>query len=118
MDYQTYQIALSPEFDITAEEFATAWNEIPEARAIAEAHLSEAKDKQFDATLIVGILISVATGVASNLLTDLIQDVIQRLRDKKGLQRSRGTPTLKHMHIEQKKKSDGTEMLVVDIDEH
>jgi hypothetical protein len=111
MDYQTYQIALSPDLDISPEEFANAWNETTEARAVAEAHLSEAKGTQFDPTLIVGILISVGTGVAGNLLTDLIKGIIQQLKDKKG------TQLHKHTHIEQMKKPDGTAMLIVDIDE-
>lgn len=117
MDYQTYQIALSPDLDLTFEEFANAWNETLEARAIAEARLIEAAGKQFDAALIAGILISVGTGVASNFLTDVIKDVIQRLLDKKGLQSSKEMPTHKHIHIDHMKKPDGTEMLVVDIDE-
>jgi hypothetical protein len=117
MDYQTYQIALSPDLDISPEEFANAWNETAESRSVAEAQLSEAKGAQFDPTLIAGILISVGTGVAGNLLTDLIKGIIQRLRDKKGAQSSQGAQTHKHTHIEQMKKPDGTEMLIVDIDE-
>jgi hypothetical protein len=113
-----YQIALSPDLDITPEEFAAAWNETAEARAIAEAHIfSITRGTQFDPALIASILISVGTGVASNLLTDLIKGIIQRLRDKKGVQSSQGTPAHKHTHVEQIKKSDGTEMLIVDIDE-
>ena len=117
MDYQTYQIALSPDLDISPEEFANAWNETAESRSVAEAKLSEAKGAQFDPTLIAGILISVGTGVAGNLLTDLIKGIIQQLKDKKGAQGSKGTPTQQHTHIEQMKKPDGTEMLIVDIDE-
>jgi hypothetical protein len=115
MESQTYQIALSPELDITFGEFATSWNETPKARAIAEARLIEGK--QFDGSLIAGILISVGTGVASNLLTELIKDVIQRLLDKKGVQSSQGTPTHKSTQIEQREKSDGTKIFIVDIDE-
>jgi hypothetical protein len=117
MDYQTYQIALSPDLDISPEEFANAWNETAEARAVAEAQLSEAKGTQFDPTLIAGILISVGTGVASNLLTDLIKGIIQQLKDKKGAQSSQGPQPHKHTHVEQMKKPDGTEMLIVDMDE-
>src|SRR5260221_7430941 len=76
---QTYQITLSPDLDITPEDLAIAWNETPEARAIAEANLIEAEGKQFDAALFTGILISVGTGVASTLLTGLIKVVIQRI---------------------------------------
>src|SRR2546426_1366295 len=115
MDYQTYQIALSPDLDISPEEFANAWNETAEARAVAEAHLSEAKGAQFDPTLIAGILISVGTGAASNLLSDLIKGIIQQLKDKKGAQSSQAQ-THKHTHVEQMKKPDGTAMLIVDID--
>ena len=117
MDYQTYQIALSPDLDISPEEFANTWNETAESRSVAEAEISEAKGAQFDPTLIAGILISVGTGVAGNLLTDLIKGIIQRLRDKKDAQSSQGTQPHKHTHVEQMKKSDGTEMLIVDIDE-
>jgi len=117
MDYQTYQIALSPNLDIPPEEFASTWNETPQTRVIAEARFTEAEGVQFDAALITGILISVGTGVTINLLTDLIKDIIQRLRDKNSVQTSQVTPTHKHTHIERIKKPDGTEMLIVDIDE-
>jgi len=117
MDYQTYQIALSPDLDITPEEFANAWNETTEARAVAEAQLSESKGVQYDPTLIAGIVIGIVTNVASSALYDLIKDVIQQLRDKKGAQSSLGIPTHKHTHIERIKNPNGSEMLVVDIDE-
>ena len=48
MDEQTYQIVLSPDFGISPEEFARAWNEMSQARAIAEARLVESKGTQFD----------------------------------------------------------------------
>lgn len=117
MDYQTYQIVLSPDLDITPEEFANAWNETTEARTLAEAHLSEAKGAQFIEPVLTTVLISIGIGAASNLLSDLIKEIIQQLKDKKGAQSSKGAPTHKHTHIEQMKKPDGTEMLIVDIDE-
>jgi hypothetical protein len=104
MHYQTYQIALTPELDIIPKEFAIAWNGTNETQAIAEAHLSEAKEAQFEPIQILGILMSVETGVAINFLTDPIKEIIQRLKDK-------------HTHIEQMKKPNGTEILLVDIDE-
>src|SRR5258706_13126079 len=115
MDYQLYQIALSPDLGITSEEFATAWNEIPEYRSITEARFSQAKETQYDATLVAGILISIATNVASSAFYDLIKDVIRRLQDKKGAQSIQGKPT--HVHIEETSKPDGTHILVVDVDE-
>ena len=117
MDDQIYQIALSPNLHITLEEFANAWNEDDVARTFAEAHLSQAKGTQFFDPMLVTVLLSVGTGVASDLLSDLIEGVIQRLLDKKSIQSNQSAPAHKHTHIEHIKKPDGSEMLVVDIDE-
>ena len=117
MDEQTYQIALSPDLHISLEEFASAWNEDDVARTFAEAHLSQTKGTQFFDPMLVTVLLTVGTGVATNLLSDLIEGVIQRLIDKKNTQSGQGKPAHKYTHIEQIKKPDGTEMLVVDIDE-
>jgi hypothetical protein len=118
MDNQTYQIALSPDLHITLEEFATAWNEDDVARTFAEAHLSQAKGTQFFDPMLVTALLTVGTGVTTTLLSDLIEGVIQRLMDKKNSQSGQGTtPVHKHTHIEHIKKPDGSEILVVDIDE-
>ena len=114
MDYQTYQIALSPKLDISPEEFANAWNENDVARTFAEAQLSEAKGIQFLDPMLVTVLISVGTGVAGNLLTDIIEGVVQQLRSKKGVQSIANTTTQKHTHTEYVKMPDGSEMLVVD----
>ena len=117
MNDQTYQIALSPDLHITLEEFATAWNEDDVARTFAEAHLSQAKGTRFFDPMLVTVLLSVGTGVATDLLSDLIKGVIQHLMDKKNTQSNQVRPAHKHTHIEHIKKPDGSEMLVVDIDE-
>ncbi len=117
MDDQTYQIALSPDLHISLEEFATAWNEDDVARTFAEAHLSQAKGTRFFDPMLVTVILSVGTGVAANLLSDLIESVIKRTLDKKNTQSTKSTPAHKHTHIEHVKKPDGSEMLVVDIDE-
>jgi hypothetical protein len=117
MDYQTYQIALSPDLDISPEEFANAWNENDVARTFAEARLSEAKGAQFLDPMLVTVLLSVGTGVASDLLTDIIEGVVEQLRNKKGAQSSTSNTTHKHTHTEFVKLPDGSEMLVVDKDE-
>ncbi len=117
MDDQTYQIAISPDLQISLEEFAAAWNEDDVARTFAEAHLSQAKGTQFFDPMLVTVLLTVGTGIATNLLSDLIESVIQRLIDKKNTQSNQGAPGHKHTHIEHIKKPDGSEMLVVDIDE-
>ena len=117
MDDQTYQIALSPDLHISLEEFANAWNEDDIARTFAEAHLSQAKGTQFFDPMLVTALLTVGTGVATDLLSDLIKGVIQRLIDKNNAKNVQGTPAHKHTHIEHIKKPDGSEMLIVDIDE-
>jgi hypothetical protein len=117
MDYKTYQIALSPDLDISLEEFANAWNENDVARTIAEAQLSEAKSVQFLDPMLVTVILSVGKGVASNLLTDIIEGIVQQLRNKKGAQSITSTMPHKHTHIEYVKLPDGSEMLVVDKDE-
>ena len=117
MDNQTYQIALSPDLHITLEEFSTAWNEDDVARTFAEAHLSQSKGTQFFDPMLVTVILSIGSGVAANLLSDLIEGVIQRLHDKKNTQSVQSTPAHKHTHIEHIKKPDGSDMLVVDIDE-
>jgi hypothetical protein len=117
MNDQIYQIALSPDLHISLEEFANAWNEDDIARTFAEAQLSQAKGTQFFDPMLVTVILTVGTGVASDLLSDLIKGVIQRLIDTKNAQNVQGTPAHKHTHIEQIKKPDGSEMLVVDIDE-
>jgi len=111
MDEQTYQIVLSPDFGISPEEFAHAWNETSQARAIAEARLVESKGTQFDPALVAGILIGVATNVASSALYDLIKEVIRRLQDRQSAH------PRTHTHIEELHKPDGTRLVVVDIDE-
>ncbi len=117
MNDQTYQIALSPDLHITLEEFATAWNEDDVARTFAEAHLSQARGTQFFDPMLVTVLLSVGTGVAANLLSDLIEGVIQRLLDKKNTQSNQNAPAQKHTHIEHITKPDGSQMLIIDINE-
>ncbi|HVB75545.1 MAG TPA: hypothetical protein VNE38_18515 [Ktedonobacteraceae bacterium] len=114
MDYQTYQVALSPDLDITPEEFASAWNEGSETRDLATAHFSEENASQFIDPMLVAALLSIPATVTSSVIYDLIKDVIQRLRQGKGAQ---GHNDHKHIHIEQTKKPDGTRILVIDIDE-
>ena len=115
MDYQTYHIALSPDLDITPEEFAAAWNEAAETRDIADVHLSQAKGAQFLDPMLAAALLSVPATVASSAIYDLIKSVIHRLQEKKG--QAQPQAPHKHIHIEQTKKSDGAEILVVDIEE-
>ena len=114
MSQQDYEVVLSPELAITPEEFAQAWNEALETRTLATVHLSEAKGATFIDPLLVGALLSIPATVASSALYDLIKDIIHRLQEKK---RTQGQTSHKHIHIEQTKKPDGTQIIVVDIEE-
>ena len=105
MNDQDYEIVLSPELEISPADFASAWNEIAEARSLGEARLARASDAQYDLLLATTILIGVGTGVASNIIYGLITKVLE----KKGVR--------KHTHIEHVKKPDGTESFVLDTDE-
>src|SRR5579863_6774208 len=100
-----YEIILSPDLGISAEEFTAAWNETTETHAIAEAHLSTPKGAQYDPTLIIAIIISVTSGVATNVISDQINKLLEKRKGHK------------HTHIKQTTKRDGTERLIVDIDE-
>ena len=98
-----YEIILSPDLGISAEEFAAAWNATTETHDIAEAHLATPKGAQFDPTLIVTIIISVTTGVAANAIYEQIKKLLEKRKGHK------------HTHIERTTKRDGTERLIVDM---
>ena len=100
-----YHIALSPELDINADDFVQAWNDDTEARKEASASLAPSAGTQYDPTLITDVLLGVTTGMAGNALYELIKKVLV----KQGVR--------KHTHIEEMKKSDGSRLLVIDIDE-
>ena len=112
-----YQIALSPDLNITPEEFADAWNEAAETRNAATVRLAQTKGAQFLDPLLAGALLSVPASVASSAIYELIKGVIHRLQEKKGQAQTQVQAPHKHIHIEQTEKNDGTKILVIDIDE-
>jgi hypothetical protein len=115
-NYRLYHIALSPDLAITPEEFADAWNEAAETRAIdADMQLSQTGGAKFLDPLVLGALLSVPASVASSAIYDLIKNTIHRLQEKKG--QAQPQSPRRHIHIEQTKKPDGTEILAIDIDE-
>ena len=104
---ENYQIALSPDLGLSAADFVAAWNEDAEARTNGETRLAASTGKDyFDAALANEIVLSLTTGIVGNALYDLIKAVLV----KRGVHH-------KHTHIQETKKSDGTRLLVVDIDE-
>ncbi len=105
MDYQLYHIALSPDLDITLEEFADAWNEAAETR--------DTRGAQFFDPVLASALLSIPATVASSAIYDLIKGIISHVQEKKAQPQA----PHRHIHIEQTKKPDGTEILAIDIDE-
>ena len=115
-NYRLYHIALSPDLDITPEEFAGAWNEAAETREIdADIQLSKTSGAKFLDPTVLGALLSVPAGVASSVIFALIQATVHRLQEQKG--QAQPQSPRKHVHIEQTKKPDGTVILAIDIDE-
>jgi hypothetical protein len=115
MNNQDYQIVLSPDLELTPEEFTAAWNVASESRAISEARLKTAKGTSFEPITITIILITIGTGVATNVLSDLIKNLIQDIREKrKQKQQPSSTITNQKILIEQIDKPDGSHNLLVD----
>ena len=116
-----YQVAISPDLNITAEEFARVWNAGPDTHNLATAHSVEEKASQFmDPTLLIGALLSIPAGVTTMEIYDLIKSVIERVRKVKG--EASQVPHSpqgqhKHLHIEQVQKPDGSIIIIVDYEE-
>jgi len=116
-----YQVAISPDLNITAEEFARAWNAGSDTHDVATAHFVEEKASQFmDPTLLIGALLSIPAGVTTMEIYDLIKSVIERVRKEKGeathvAHSPQGQN--KHLHIEHVQKPDGSTIIIVDYEE-
>jgi predicted aconitase len=108
-----YQLALSKDLHITAEEFADAWNETSTDPDKGEVILMGTPGAKFLDPTLAAALLSIPATVASSAIYELIKDTIHRLQEKKGHPE---TPH-KHIHVEQTKKPDGTQIFVIDIDE-
>ena len=98
-----YQIALSPDLDLSSDDFIAAWNDTPECRDVAEARLAEPTSVQCDpfAAAAVAVLSGVVIGVAANALYDLIKKALT----KKGV--------TKQTEITQLEQPDGSRLLIV-----
>ena len=77
-----YHIVFSPEMDISPEDFAAAWNEIPECYEAAEARLSETRRFGLDFT--AGV-VTVLLGAAGSASYDLIKTLMERVLERKGV---------------------------------
>lgn len=120
--YHIYQVAISPDLGITAEEFARAWNADPDTHELATAHFAEEKASQFiDPSLLIAALLSVPANVASAALYDLIKGVIDRLRREKNQAQASPPSTApsqtvpSHIRYTETRKPDGTVIVAFDI---
>lgn len=101
-----YHIVFSPELDISSEDFAAAWNEIPECREAAEARLSETR--RFDMDFTAGVM-TVVLGMVGSASYDLIKTLIAKVLERKGVSKA---------NIEQQEKSgSGTLVTVTTVEE-
>lgn len=100
-----YQIALSPKLGLSPGDFARAWNETPEASEAARAHEVLANPRGFDPSMAMVVLESLGWAVAGNALYDLIKMALVR----GGVRR--------RTEIRAEERPDGTQLLVVTIEE-
>ncbi len=74
----TYQIALNPDLNISAEEFAVAWNAVDETRQTGQlvrvTSTPEAFHSPETAVLFLETAVLISSGVLINLITQLIKD--------------------------------------------
>ena len=122
---QPYQVVISPDLDITAEEFAHTWNADLNTHDRGTAELAEEKAPQFIDPTLLGALLSIPAGITTMEIYDLIKHVIERIRKEKEQAQTSQAPQAatspqtphKHLHIEQTRKSDGSTIIIVDYEE-
>lgn len=74
-----YPIAFQPDLELDPADFVEAWNNDPEARAVATAQLEQPSQAQFD-PFSAG-LITVLTGVAGALATEALKHLVKKAID-------------------------------------
>ena len=103
-----YQVVFAPNLEIDAASFASTWNAEPRCQAVGTAQAAAGTAESYDPLLaeVIGqVVIPIAIGIATNALYDLIKDILL----KQGVRR--------RTQIIHQRQPDGTEMLVVTIDE-
>jgi len=101
-----YHLTLDPRFDLSAREFADAWNASPACRATALARPEEGAPAQFDPSLAQAgqiVLEGLLIGAAGNALYDLLKALFIR----KGIRRK--------IEIVEVTRPDGAHILVTSI---
>jgi len=105
-----YQIALSPDLDISSADFAEAWNETKHAQDIAPVTLTPMKNESFFDQATMDIIVSTATTIGVGVVTNAIYDVLKSKLPKKDKPH-------KHLKFTQLTQPDGTQLIVVDEEE-
>ena len=84
-----YRIVLDPDMEVTAEEFAEAWNDTPECRDVSEAEVGEAGAQQFDlgGGAVVELAAAFGVALASGTIIALAKAVFGELFSQKGVQK-------------------------------
>ena len=101
-----YQIALAPELKLSSADFAGAWNNTPECRAVAEAQVEQATATQYDPFVVAGV-VALLGSIATGLVTSAIYDLIKQALVKQGVHQR-----IEIMELEQGR---GKRLLVVTI---
>ena len=103
-----YQVALAPNLHINAGKFVAMWNEQPDCKEVAMAHMQPSSNKPLDPTLgevLTLEVLPIARNIAASALHGLIQDILV----KQGVRQ--------HTRIIDQKQPDGSEMLIVSVGE-
>lgn len=100
-----YQIVLAPDLDVSAADFAAAWNADEQTNIVAQAHVASSATKTYDPELINSIVIGVLSSLATSALYDLIKHVLTEMIEPRKVPQS--------IEIQQIDQPDGTRLLIV-----
>ncbi len=95
-----YQLAISPDLQIDAEEFSSAWNQNPESSNIARAQFAEASKESYPFITpdIVHQGLVLLAGAAGTVALDVVKDVVKD-RVKKVLASRSGSNTTPQFEV-------------------
>jgi len=96
-----YQIALSPDLGVSPEDFVSAWNELPECCAVADARVEAEAPRSFEPLTAGAIVIGLVSGIVTNALYDLIKKALV----KKGVR--------EQVELSQIERPDGSRIILV-----
>jgi len=111
MEPKAYQLILSPDLNLSPSEIVAAWNADAQASTIATVRLAPSKAKQFDPTLLEGV-VTLVSAVGVGILTNAIYDVLKVAAVNK-----RNKQPHKRLKITQLDQPDGTHLLVIEQEE-